>query len=93
MTSPSERPVSLTDYCFYYKQRGGRDLWWCFLLNEPGIITYPDGKPTCPGCNCVADSTGPNPGDYTFYGNHCFITSILKPIQSKVYCGEKGTHE
>lgn len=68
-------------------------MWWCFILNEPFIITYPTGKLMCPNCNCIADSTGPKPSDYVFYGDHTFIASISKPVKSKEYLGEeRGEH-
>jgi len=82
-----------TSYCFFAKPQGGRDLWWCFILNEPCILTYMDNKPTCPHCQCQADSTGPNPGEYAFYGDHVFLANIGKPVRSIEYLGpDRGEH-
>ena len=83
-----------TTYCLSYGQCGFRDVWWCFILNEPGILTYPDNEPTCTGCGGVAERVG---GDYKNLrfadGAHTFICHVGKPTRSKEYLGpEKGSH-
>ena len=57
---------------------GARNLLWCYMLNEPGIVTFPqekDGKPTCPICEGSAETIGELYED----AHHRFMFRILKP--------------
>jgi hypothetical protein len=49
--------------------KGWRDLYWCYILNEPVIIEYKDGQPFCTNCN----------GNPLKGQEHSFIFHILKP--------------
>ena len=46
---------------------GFRDLLWCPILNEPGILSYENDKPICPHCTSFSIET------------HTFIGHITKP--------------
>jgi hypothetical protein len=56
--------------------KGHRDVYWCHINNEPGVLEYRDGVPYCTNCEgnplepCV-DGT-PNP-------IHTFVVGIGKP--------------
>ena len=59
---------------FETEPRGFRDLYWCYLLNEPGIIFFPspDRKMTCGACE--SEMAG-------LEGQHRFMAHIRKPTQ------------
>ncbi len=50
---------------------GSRDLYWCWHLNEPVIISYRDGLSYCD--NCRAELLGDE-------DSHTFIAHVLKPV-------------
>ena len=59
--------------CVVDTARGFRDVWWCWIINEPEFPTYgggPDGKHVCPGCGFAIED---------LEDEHTFIAHILKP--------------
>lgn len=48
--------------------KGFRDLYWCWVMNEPMIIEYKDDRAICGVC-----------GDWQLDFGHTFIMHIRKP--------------
>jgi hypothetical protein len=56
--------------CFQPQPKGFRDLYWCWIINEPEIVIGPNDSPTCPSCgHSVMDLAD----------SHTFIAHVLKP--------------
>lgn len=61
--------------------KGFRDVYWCYILNEPMINQFkrePGQEPKlmCPNCNWV--DYGKEPSE-EFLSQHVFICHIVKP--------------
>ena len=107
MTRPYEGPPEPlpvpTAYAVSFVPRSGRDVWWCFIVNEPGIIRYvDDNTPACDVCEARgvleryrAKAANPTviPDDEVFPdGLHAFVCHIGKPVQSRCFVGKGGAH-
>lgn len=59
--------------CCESTARGFRDVWWCWILNEPEFPTYggeSGGEHICPGCGHDVEELS---------DRHTFIAHIRKP--------------
>lgn len=57
--------------CIGFVSQGFRDVYWCPYHNEPGILTYEDGRPICEHCGSSLLEEE--------RGEHVFIVNIWKP--------------
>lgn len=76
-----------------FESRGFRDVYWCWNLNEPFIISYRDEnevrKPFCENCNSILlraldDEENYSKNDFV---DHPFICFIHKPHWHKSWDG------
>lgn len=66
---------------FIQNEHGYRDIIWCYMINEPAFIAFPDsGGAICPHCEWVIDE-GEEP---FFFTQHTFICHIGKPKHQRV---------
>jgi hypothetical protein len=49
---------------------GFRDVYWCWIGNEPGIVRWIDEHPQCPHCGMEEVRNDPS---------HTFVTHLCKP--------------
>ena len=66
------------------KPRGGRDVYWCWIANEPMIVEYKGNAPYCPICGTTMTFTK----DPTKFEDdttmHQFTVGLLKPRENSV---------
>jgi hypothetical protein len=95
---PPVGPEQPTQYAVNFAPYKFRDVWWCFIVNEPGIIhwKHPEDVPYCPLCKSEGNAQPYRDGKTREVFDdllHTFICHIRKPVKAKEYAGEEeGTH-
>jgi hypothetical protein len=74
--------------------KGYRDVYWCWVVNEPGIIHFtkseknPDMKLTCACCGWVdTDGGGDGSPSAVFLTEHSFVCHAKKPVKREAVGG------
>lgn len=62
----------------------GRQLWWCWILNEPFITEFPmpSGRLHCHNCDGT-DCVEPPAVSEGFLTEHSFMQKISKPTEKQ----------
>lgn len=58
-----------------------RDVWWCYILNEPGVIEFEGDYPKCSVCSWVDKLAIEQETSQSFRNEHTFCSHIERPVK------------
>jgi len=57
-----------------------RDVYWCWIVNDPFFLSFSPDKPQCELCNWVdTDSEDGVKPSKVFRTQHTYVTHVFKP--------------